>query len=133
MLEEQGARESAAGAAVAVDDSSHTALTQAESDKTADIGMEMGDLSVGGLTDSHSQSFPAHKDHDEQRRAGPAGPTPSTRFGLTPEQQLHCAPPPCLPSLFHPLQLIKLSLPLLSHPPRRVPALSTSQCLKRPR
>jgi len=35
-----------------------------------------------------SQSLPAHRDHDGQRRARPAGPAPSTRFGLTPEQQL---------------------------------------------
>jgi len=76
----------APAAAPATGDSSHTASTQADSDKTADIEMETGDLPVCGLTESHSQSSPALKDHDEQGRAGSAGLTISTHFPLPPEQ-----------------------------------------------
>jgi len=62
MLKEQGARESAvmATATAATDDASHTAPTQADSDKTADIEMETGDLPVCGLTESQPE-FPCSR------------------------------------------------------------------------
>jgi len=77
---------SAPAAAPATGDSSHTTSTQAERGKTADIEMETGDLPVCGLTESHSQSSPAHNVQGEQGRAEPTDLTTSTHFPLPSEQ-----------------------------------------------